>query len=366
MWWRKKQRIRDLRITSVQLLYGLAALVVLVAMGLMGWFGYEFFGSMRASVGAMIDPNPHDAKSGVYKDCQLRRLVDGVCVGASREVAPRLVGVMIENAADAWPLSGLSLARVVYEASVEGNIPRFLAIYVEDELVKEVGPVRSARPYYVDWVSEYGGAMYMHVGGSPEALKKIEAAADIFAVNEFYRGWYFWRSDDRPMPHNTYTSRKLWKKAWEDYGKVERVSFEPWHFTSMDPCVEDCVQEVTISFLSPTYNARWVYTTSTEQYERYQNGQRQTDRNGTPVVADTIIVERTKVATIDDIGRKRIDTIGQGEVMVFRNGYVIEGEWRKASRLDRTQFFTKQDEPIALQPGKIWVEVVGVTTPVVF
>ncbi len=75
------------------------------------------------------------------------------------------LGVMIENHVDARPQSGLSSADVVYEAVAEGGITRFMALFwtVRDDIT--VAPVRSARTYYLDWISEYDG-LYAHVGGA--------------------------------------------------------------------------------------------------------------------------------------------------------------------------------------------------------
>src|SRR5690606_23920743 len=136
-----------------------------------------------------------------------------------RSRSPRTVGIMIENHYDARPLSGLADASVVYEAPVEGNYTRFLAVFPEDAEVQKIGPVRSARTYYLDWVSEYPDMLYMHVGGSPDALEKIKTHG-IFDFNEFYRGWYYWRDSGRYAPHNVYTSSALFQKAMDEYANT--------------------------------------------------------------------------------------------------------------------------------------------------
>src|SRR5436190_5928782 len=81
----------------------------------------------------------------------------------------RPLGVMIENHKESRPQSGLSFADVVYEAVAEGGITRFLGMYYcQDALI--VGPVRSARTYFVDFVSEYSEyPLYAHVGGANAA-----------------------------------------------------------------------------------------------------------------------------------------------------------------------------------------------------
>ena len=50
---------------------------------------------------------------------------------------------------------GLGAAGIVYEALAEGGIIRFLSIF-QEPLPASLGPVRSLRPYYLDWGLEYG------------------------------------------------------------------------------------------------------------------------------------------------------------------------------------------------------------------
>jgi len=140
------------------------------------------------------------------------RLLDGVGVEDESKVNPPIFAVQVENMVDARPLSGISKANLVYEAISEAGITRLLALYVKDNSVSEIGPVRSARPYYIDWASEYG-ALYAHSGGSPEALRVV-SDYDVLDLNEFSNGKYFWRSKSRYAPHNLYTSVELLGEAF--------------------------------------------------------------------------------------------------------------------------------------------------------
>ncbi len=303
------------------------------------------------------------------EDCEYHRLLDGVCVDDEESTNPPLVGIMIENHYDARPLSGLGLASIVYEAPVEGNFNRFFAVYPADSPVTKAGPVRSARPYYLDWVSEYPGMMYMHVGGSPDALNKIKTY-DLFDINEMYRGWYFWRSSDRYMPHNTYTSRELWKKAFDDYagdlleGTGRDLSLQDgWKFSNMDACAENCVEEITTTYSGQTYEASWKYNTSTQKYERYEFDEPVVGtQTGDQLVADTLIIQYVDTEVLDGVGRLGMDTIGSGDAIIFRNGFKIEGEWRKDSREARTKFYDfdgVDGNEIPMKPGKIWIAVMN-------
>ena len=265
-------------------LYWLSALVGVTALGLAVWFGVGRLGGARIGT----PPIDHTPVSDEEPKCLYRRTLDGLCVETARHVDPPLVTVMVENNHEAWPLSGLSAARVVYEAPVEGDIPRFMAVYAGNDDVDEVGPVRSARPYYLDWVSEYGTPLYMHVGGSSAALLKI-VEHEIFDIDEFSRGRYFWRDKKRAAPHNTYTSGKLWRKADDDYRQFyKKEPLEGWTFTDYEPCEAGCIERVSVPFGASSYTATWVYSTSTNQFMRFQGGSRQYDRDQEPIVADTV------------------------------------------------------------------------------
>ena len=57
----------------------------------------------------------------------------------------RPLAVMVENEYNARPQSGLDRAGIVYEILAEGGTR--LALYLGEDL-EEIGPVRSARPYF--------------------------------------------------------------------------------------------------------------------------------------------------------------------------------------------------------------------------
>jgi hypothetical protein len=348
---------------SMHYFYQLSAIVSFLVFLVMVWFLLQVVSVAGQRLYMDDSSDGTDAMESVSIDVDIggcigfRRLLDGVCVDFVEDINPRLVGVMIENHIEARPLSGLSRARVVYEAPVEGNITRFLALFSVDSTVSKVGPVRSSRPYYLDWISEYGGAMNMHVGGSPEALEIIIDNRDIFDINEFNRGWYFYRSKDRMAPHNTYTSSKLWVEAWDRYGDEQRP-FDSWVYSDGDVCESECVSEISPVFLRRVYEPTWRFSSSSGQYARYEYGDRVVDpETGEGIMANTIIVQKVDTTVIDTVGRKKVSTIGGGDAIIFRNGRFISGFWKKDSRTGRTVWLDAEGVDIPLEPGKIWIIV---------
>lgn len=298
--------------------------------------------------------------------CEHTSGLTGECVLTENERFVPLIGVMIENFVYARPQAGIAQASVVYEAPAEGNITRFLALFPKDADVEKAGPIRSARPYYLDFISEYSGAMYMHVGGSPEGLQKIEQYK-IFAMNEFYRGIYFWRDENKEAPHNTFTSSDLWESAYERYAdKTINPSFESWNFSASSTrvCAENCVSEIEIPFSYPSYVVKWKYNSELKVFERFHAANVHVDSNGNPVKANTVIVQHVTDKILDDVGRRALGTIGEGKAEVYVYGEKFEGTWKKDSRTARTKFFDVAGIEIPLASGKIWIEVVPVNIEV--
>ena len=140
---------------------------------------------------------------------------------APEQVNLRPIAVMIDNMASARPQSGLINAELVYEMPAEGGITRYLAIYHHQNTDK-IGPVRSARSYFIDKAIEFN-AIFIHAGGSPAALKDIQTLK-VDSLNELKGERNFWRARDRKAPHNLYTSTKLTREVMD----TKKLSNEKW------------------------------------------------------------------------------------------------------------------------------------------
>lgn len=339
-----------------KLYYIFAGIVFLITIVLLVYFLHARKNTVQDAVGRVIESPTSTVQ---VAGCPYKSLLTGECVASEGAVSVPLVGVMIEDFVDARPQAGIAEASVVYEAPAEGNITRFLAIFEKNSEVKKAGPIRSARPYYLDWISEYPGAMYMHVGGSPDALERL-AAYKIFDVNEFYRGLYFWRDENKFAPHNAFTSSDLWARVYEKFAdKNADINFERWNFSdATTTCAQNCVDHLEIPFLLPSYNVVWKYNADIRKYDRFHGPVAHLDSEGNPVRANTVVVQHVTDKILDDVGRRALGTIGSGKAEVYVMGNKIEGSWVKDSRTARTKFLDVNGQKIAFAPGKIWIEVV--------
>jgi hypothetical protein len=284
----------------------------------------------------------------------LERALDGMLVDAS---STRLLplGVMVENSADAWPLQGPAKADVVFEAPVEGSITRYFLLFDASSTVDEIGPVRSARPYFVEWADAFH-AMYVHVGGSPEALDNIKKDSDFQDLNEFFNGWAFWRAAKRTAPHNVFTRTELLLQAAEKKG-YEAAPFRPWEYaeanTSTDRTVD--VEEINVPY-EGLYAAQWRYDKETDEYVRYRGNAMVRDADGTPIRVKNVVVMLTEAQVLDEIGRLRVRTTGRGKALVFSNGKKREGSWVRSAG-QTLQFEGVDGSEITFSRGKTWISV---------
>jgi hypothetical protein len=293
-----------------------------------------------------------EEKNLTCDDC-VRRSIDGVYV-PKEEADLRPIAVMIDNHYDARPSRGLAKASLVYESEAEGSITRLLAIYAIDEDIPEIGPIRSARPYFLDWSKEFS-SVFVHCGGSPEALVKI-VKEDVVNINEFYNADTFWRDKKIDAPHNIFTSMSNLKSS--RFYKEDDNSFFPWKYKEEKNDIKPKNEEISIIFKKPYYAISWKYDIIKNNYIRYVNNNIHKDYNGDEIRAKNIILHFVDSRVIDDKLRLKIETIGKNKAVVCLDGECIEGEWRKDSMSSRTRYYNEQEEEIEFNPGTTWVEVV--------
>jgi hypothetical protein len=298
----------------------------------------------------------------------------------------RPLGVMIENSIDARPQSGLSGADTIYEAVAEGGITRFLAIfYCQD--AGEVGPVRSARTYYVDFASEYADfPLYAHVGGAnqpgpADALGQIDTYGwtGYNDLNQFSIGFpTFWRDYGRlpnvATEHTMYSSTdKLLDYAATTRGltNVDKQgnswdkNFVPYQFTDDAPSAQRPVsQSIHLEFWTsdPNYYVDWAYNPKTNLYARSNGGKSQMDKDtGKQLTAKNVVILEMIEDNAND-GYVANDHLlfedkGTGKAVVFKDGKRINGTWEKDTRTSRTIVRDTSGNQIKFDRGLIWFEI---------
>lgn len=268
----------------------------------------------------------------------------------------QVTAIMIENSPVSRPQSGLKAAGVVFEAIAEGGITRFLTLHQEDR-PGLIGPVRSLRPYYIDWLAPFDAAV-AHVGGSANALNEIRGGG-YKDIDQFFAGSYYWRATDRYAPHNVYTNFDKLDALNASRGYTSS-SFTGFPHKQDSPAQAKNATSITVNVSGPAYNSSYTYDAPSNSYLRNVGGAPHMDREAGQINPKTVIV--IKVPTqigFEDGYREQMTTTGFNEAYIFQDGQYIAGFWRKDSKKDQMRFYDKAGVPIALNAGQTWITVIA-------
>ncbi len=297
------------------------------------------------------------------------RALDGVEVASSALTHPAPVGMMIENLTVVRPQHGLSAASVVYEALAEGGVTRFLAVFpgAGGKSLEKIGPVRSARPYYLQWFAEYSG-LYGHAGGSPRALEDIRNDAALYTDFNGIgsAGKYFWRDRSTWAPHNLFTSSAMLALAIRDLGfEDSTLPKTGWQFKDdrlLDARPADG-QFVRIGFSGKAYETEYRYHRDTNTYLRFNGGQEHLDaENGEQIRVKNVVVQYIPpIVNVGEKGRLTLEVEGTGKALFFIDGGANLGTWQKAGKAERTRFFLENGQEVTFSRGNTWIAVIPET-----
>jgi len=318
--------------------------------------------------------------------------------------------VMIENHDDARPQSGLQTADIVYEAVAEGGITRFMGVFYCGQVAGsqsnkyDVGPVRSARTYFLDLASEYSDyPLYNHVGGANcsaatdggpcTTAKKAQAIEQIASygwnnkgtwsdLSQFSLSYKACRrepdrtGEERATEHTMYCSTtELWDIA-ADRGLTNTTeikktswdkSYRSWLFKQTDKASSSpTATNISFDFWSgyKDYSVSWKYDSANNNYQRYNGGTAHVDFNtGKTITTKNIVLQLVKeTRSVDEHLHNLYDVIGSGSGVLLQNGEKTEITWSKANRLSRTIFKDKSGKEINFVAGNIWVELLPIGT----
>ncbi len=266
-----------------------------------------------------------------------------------------VTAIMIENSPDARPQSGVKQAGVVFEAIAEGGITRFLTLHQEDK-PQLIGPVRSVRMYYVDWLAAFNASV-AHVGGSAAALAEVRNGS-YRDIDQFFNSSTYWRATDRYAPHNVYTS----------FAKLDALNAAKGYTTSQftgfsridgKPSETPTATSVAINFGSALYNTAYTYDKTTNTYPRSEAGAPHLDREDGQISPSVVIAMHVTESTVLEDGyREDINAIGSGKATIFQNGTAIDATWTKASKTSQITFTDATGKDIPLVRGQTWIAAV--------
>jgi hypothetical protein len=271
--------------------------------------------------------------------------------------------VMIDNHPGAYPQTGLNQAPLVFEALAEYGITRYMAVFVTgvNPELKTIGPVRSARSYFVEWAKGLRG-VYSHAGGSPDSLTMAQTSIEILDMDALRRDGsaFFRRSAQRKAPHNLYTSSAdIAAFATTKPGEAPDLREIGFLLKADAPAAQrPARQRISYHFIYKETFVAWTYDKATNSYLYWRQRRPHVDAaTGEQLRFRNLIVMEVPERPIPGDPKKRIEqqVIGEGAARIFLDGQVIQATWRKGAGFAQLQFFGADGREIALNSGSVWI-----------
>lgn len=336
---------KDLSRKQIMIIGGVAGL--LIAGGFIWWF------ALRKKPAPPKPVVKQEVKKEAPKPTTEAARLSGVQVPIELNKLP-VTGVMIENSPDARPQSGLNEAGVVFEAIAEGGITRFLALFQTEQPVY-IGPVRSVRPYYLDFLAPFDAGI-AHAGGSGAALEQVRSGA-FKDLDQFYNGGAYQRVDSRYAPHNLYTSRAQLldlqnQKGWGT------SNFKSFLRKAEKPSATVTAKTIDLSISGYLYDPHYDYDAASNTYKRSEGGKPHTDEKSGIQLGPKVVVALVMPQHYEGIYSVYDDT-GSGKAFIFQDGTVTEGTWSKADRNTQLSLGDANGSPLPINPGQTWFSLVN-------
>lgn len=282
----------------------------------------------------------------------------------------RPIAFMIDNNKNAQPQASINSTYMVYEIIVEGGETRLMALFKGVE-ADSVGPIRSARHYFLDYAME-NDAIYAHLGMSPQAEENMKA----FNINNINGQIYdtgkfrtdaslYWRAKHKKAPHNAYTNTNSILKIAKDRGyktTSEKESVLNYVSKEVNLETEDAIvaNVITIPY-TDSHKVRYEYNAETKRYTIYSKNKKMTDeQTNEEITTKNMIITLAKNYDLKDKeqkGRQDVVTVGELDGYYITNGKAIKIKCIKKDRKEQTKYVDLKGNEISVNDGNTWVNV---------
>ncbi len=286
------------------------------------------------------------------------------------------IAIKVSNSPEVRPQSGLGSADLVFEHFAEGGITRFTSVFYANE-PDMVGSVRSGRLIDLEVPAMYH-ALFGYSGSSAGVKDRIrhsdlfpdQIAAPDFGVGEPY--FYRVPQEGKAFEHTLFTDPTVLRQLADEREINERPDFPMlMAFSENTPPGGEPVEAFEVDYLPGTCTAEWEYDADAGLWGRSIAGVTHTDAlTGKQITAANVIIVLANHAYTDILedtwggGHMSIEVQvwGQGSALIFRDGQMYSGLWRRENRGDMLTFYHGDETPLALKPGNSWIQLVPLDT----
>ena len=296
-------------------------------------------------------------------------------------IARRPVAVVINNSPDARPQSGIANADIIYEVLAEGSTTRLLLVFQSD-IPEKIGPVRSARDYFVDFALNHD-AFFVHHGGSPTGYQRIRSLLGINAVDGIrFEGIVFWRDRSYPewtgierqraLEHSSYTGWARLTRHMENFEVRDYINEDPLNGFIFGEMPQNAslyqrdVKTITVPY-ARNVTTTFVYSQDTGMYYlEHIRGIWQDALTEEHVSVANVLIQQTTIRVVDNVGRRSVETVGSGTGFLARGGNVYRVNWQKDDHDSPMRWYFLDGSSVVLAPGRTWINVLQNTAEPIF
>lgn len=289
----------------------------------------------------------------------------------------RPLAIMLPTDKAAQPQYGIGAAGVLYECMEEGDMSRQMAIIEDWYDMETLGNVRSCRDYYVYWAYEWDPIL-VHFGG-PYYLADVTNREDVYnitgcAVNSTSSAPgcnAFYRTSDKVVPHNAYTSGEKLIAECENLGYDLTHDFDRFrseHFLFALQSENTLTQaegsfdanEISLAKAFPYTKSSLVYDEESGLYKKNLYEEPQCDgTTGEQLTFENVIIQFAHYEVRDDKGylsfRCHDDT---QDGYYITNGKAVHIKWGKNNDDSPTRYYYDDLTQVEFNPGKTYIAVV--------
>jgi len=265
-----------------------------------------------------------------------------------------VIAVKIDDTARGRPTLGLEKADVIYIEEVEGGLSRMMAMFAS--ATPNVRAVRSVRSSDIELLGQYGSIILVASGGAGVTLRKLDAS-NLHSVINDRRQVGFFRDSSRPAPYNVVSQLALVSAAIQGEG-VRDVGFT---WAADDPRLAIAQSAPIVSTRVGTTAVDFVWDGKLASYVRTVAGLPILTESGDLVAKPNVLVQFCEItvdsSVIDANGNptKFTESVGTGQVVLFRDGKRIAGTWSRPSLDAPTTFTDTAGKPLLFAPGGAFV-----------
>jgi hypothetical protein len=275
------------------------------------------------------------------------------------------------------PVSGVSLADIVFEYYIEGGLTRFIAVFYGNDAAA-VGPVRSGR-FFDEHIVRMYQSYFVFKFADPRVwnyfqstdIRSFLIVPGVTSCPPFFVGQY-----DRDTYNNVFFNTGKFAACLQKKGMDNSApNLKPGYFSMNVPEISETAMRIYARYSLDNYHF-WAYDPSIEQYYRSQEANNIRDDGNTPeytlfddaltgsALSTDNLIYLFVPHTFESDEHERaeiyhIDLIGEGDAVLFRNGIVISAYWRRAAN-DQPLLITDRSRiPLPLKNGRTFYEVIG-------